>query len=204
MNQRKLLTEIGEKGFVQERDGRLKNLLKKTYLKRWIGTLDSPGNEAETHLISEGNGSDRRSNYRKDFARMKIENATLKESLESMEHLTSAISRLRLTLLKVKDSFASEETIAGSLQALEDIVSEAKLLKTALGNSLPVSWLAEADVRSFGESLYEDPINVSGDSTSTEKVDFVSATGFEMVETLILAAQILKDHITKRGSREGS
>lgn len=32
---------------------------------------------------------------------MKIENATLKESLESMEHLTSAICRLRLSLLKV-------------------------------------------------------------------------------------------------------
>ena len=32
---------------------------------------------------------------------MKIENATLKESMESIEHLTSSIRRLRLTLLEV-------------------------------------------------------------------------------------------------------
>lgn len=35
------------------------------------------------------------------FLRMKIEVATLKESLESMEHLTSSFHRLRLSLLKV-------------------------------------------------------------------------------------------------------
>ena len=33
--------------------------------------------------------------------RMKIENATLKESMENMDHLISAIQRLRLALLKV-------------------------------------------------------------------------------------------------------
>jgi len=32
---------------------------------------------------------------------MKIENATLKESMDSMEHLTSSIHRLRLSLWKV-------------------------------------------------------------------------------------------------------
>lgn len=35
------------------------------------------------------------------FSRMKIENATLKESLESMDHLIRAVRRLRLSLLKV-------------------------------------------------------------------------------------------------------
>ena len=35
------------------------------------------------------------------LSRMKIENATLKESMESIEHLTSSIRRLRLTLLEV-------------------------------------------------------------------------------------------------------
>lgn len=32
---------------------------------------------------------------------MRIENATLKESMESMDHLTSSIHRLRLSLSKV-------------------------------------------------------------------------------------------------------
>lgn len=35
------------------------------------------------------------------FFRMRIENATLKESMESMEHLTSSIHRLRVSLSKV-------------------------------------------------------------------------------------------------------
>lgn len=35
------------------------------------------------------------------FCRMKIDNATLKESMDSMEHLTASIHRLRLSLLKV-------------------------------------------------------------------------------------------------------
>jgi len=39
------------------------------------------------------------------FIRMKIENATLKESMESMERLTSSIHRLRLSLLKVSILF---------------------------------------------------------------------------------------------------
>lgn len=39
------------------------------------------------------------------FIRVKIENATLKEGMESMEHLTSSIHRLRLSLLKVSYYF---------------------------------------------------------------------------------------------------
>jgi len=39
---------------------------------------------------------------------MKIENATLKESMESMEHLTSSIHRLRLSLSKVSYCFVSQ------------------------------------------------------------------------------------------------
>ncbi|PSS29264.1 Sporulation-specific protein [Actinidia chinensis var. chinensis] len=185
ITQGKLLAEIGEKRIVQERDGRLRNLMKKTYLKRWMGTVGSPGNEAEAHLNYEGNKS---FSYRMDIARMKIENATLKESLESMEHLTSAICRLRLSLLKVQESITSGGTVTGALEALDDIVGEAKLMRTAFGISLPVSWSAEADARLTGESYDQEITDVSRESSS-EKVDFVSAAGFEMVEILILAAQ---------------
>ncbi|GFY90057.1 hypothetical protein Acr_07g0002540 [Actinidia rufa] len=170
----KLVAGSGGKQFVQEKDGRLKNLLKKSYLRHWIGTLDSPGDDAEARLNYEGNVSDRRSNNM-DIARMKNENATLKESLECMEHLTSAVRRLRLSLLKVKELVTSEDTVTGMAEALEDIVTEAKLVKTALGSSLPVGWSAEADVEPTGD------------------------TGFEMVEVLILAAHLLEDHITSRG-----
>ncbi|KAL7206357.1 hypothetical protein ACSBR2_019129 [Camellia fascicularis] len=200
MKQGKLLADIGEKRIVPDSNGRLKNMLKRTYLKRWIGTADSPGYGDEAHL--KGNVSDRRSNYSMDIARMKIENATLKESLESMEHLTSAVRRLRLSLLKVKESVTSEGTVTGPLEALDDIITEAKLVKTALGISLPVSWSAEANIISSGKSFDEETNNVGRDSNGD--FDFVSAAGYETVEILILAAQILKDDITKRRSRDGS
>lgn len=67
-----------------------------------------------------------------------------------------------------------------------------------------MSWSAEADARPFDQSYdQETTVDGNGDSSS-EKVDFVSAAGFEMVETLILAAEILEDHIIMRGSRDGS
>lgn len=62
------MAEAGENR-IQERVGSLKNLLKKTYLKRWVGALDSPGNEAEAHLNYEGSLGNKSANYRMDVAR---------------------------------------------------------------------------------------------------------------------------------------
>ncbi|KAJ6965007.1 hypothetical protein NC652_003047 [Populus alba x Populus x berolinensis] len=180
-----------------ERDGKVRNLLKRTYLRRWMGTMDFRGNEAQTCLSSEGNFSGKRANDM-DFARMKIENATLKESMECMDHLISSIHRLHLALLKVKESDTREGTSTGLLEALNDIISEARLVKTALGSSLPISWSAEADDASIGESVCNELIDIYGNPIE-EKIDSVSAAGFEMVELLILAAQILKDNKTITG-----
>ncbi|XP_075673958.1 uncharacterized protein LOC142643291 isoform X4 [Castanea sativa] len=189
---------VGKKLDPYERDGKLTNLLKRTYLRRWIGTLDGSGNEAEVYQNNEGKLFSRRSNSM-DFARMKIEHATLKESMESMEHLTSSIHRLRLSLTKAKESGTSEGTVTSISEALDDIICEAKLVKTALGSSLPVSWSAEADVDSIDESISNNLKDFYGDSIN-EKIDAVSAAGFEMVELLILAAQILKDSSMRSGS----
>ncbi|KAJ0078164.1 hypothetical protein Patl1_37372 [Pistacia atlantica] len=131
--------EIGESRLVTpDRDGRLRNLLKKTYLRRWIGAQDLSGQETQARLNNAGDMT-ARSTSSMDFARMKIENATLKESMESMEHLTSSVHRLRLSLSKVKESATSEGTVTTSMfEALDEIVTEAKLIKTALGSSLPL------------------------------------------------------------------
>ncbi|XP_019165519.1 PREDICTED: uncharacterized protein LOC109161532 isoform X2 [Ipomoea nil] len=176
MKQGKPHSEIGGKKTVQDGEGRFKNLLKKTYLKRWVG--DSEGNDAESYPSSEVNSI--------GFARMKIENATLRESLECMEHLTSSIRRLRHSLLKVKECIDTKTN--NSPESLENIIYEAKLLKTALGTSLPVSWSAESDSGYNKEMLDDDCTH-----TSKEKIDFVSAAGFEMVELLVFAAQLLKE-----------
>lgn len=89
------------------------------------------------------------------------------------------------------------------LEALDDIISEAKLVKTALSSSLPISWSAEAGDGSIGEIVHNEPGDCYGDLGS-EKIDSVSAAGFEMVELLILAAQILKDNAAKMCSPGGS
>ncbi|XP_044489155.1 ciliary rootlet coiled-coil protein 2-like [Mangifera indica] len=199
MKEGKHWAEMGENRLVTpERDGRLRNLLKKTYLRRWIGAQDFSGPDTQTHLNNAGDMTARRSSSM-DFARMRIENATLKESMESMEHLTTSIHRLRVSLSKVKESVTSEGTFTtGMSDSLDEIITDAKLVKTALGSSLPLSWSADADDGSIGETI-GSALDIYVDSCS-EKIDSVSAAGFEMVELVILASQILKDSAAIRGS----
>lgn len=68
IKQGKTLADIGGKKLVTERDGKLKNLLKRTYLGRWIGPLDISRHEAEDQN-NEGKFFSRRSNSM-DFARL--------------------------------------------------------------------------------------------------------------------------------------
>ncbi|KAI3903348.1 hypothetical protein MKW98_032002 [Papaver atlanticum] len=173
------LADTGEKNIsTQEREvGKLTNLLKKTYLSRWVGREDP--NETGGQMNNKSNNS-------VDYARLRVENATLKESIETMEHLTSSIHRLRLSLVKAKDSSISLDPVTDTIQTLNDIINEAKLIKTALGSSLPVSWSSEAE----NETQIPD-ISESSTDTSSERPDFVSTSGLEMVELLILTAQIL-------------
>ncbi|KAK9077223.1 hypothetical protein SSX86_005560 [Deinandra increscens subsp. villosa] len=177
---RKVMTGSEEKNMVQDKDGRLKGLLKKTYFSQWINPYGSHGSEGGSHHDPH-NITKKSSSSTMDFARMKIEYAALKESLESMDHLVSSIHRLRLSLVKVKDADEDTLTVAPmKSEIIENVVTEAKLLRTALGSSLPVSWSAEVD----------DGVS------SAEKVDSVSAAGFEMVELLILASHLLKSSIS--------
>ncbi|XP_006573902.1 TATA element modulatory factor isoform X2 [Glycine max] len=192
--QGKGVVNTGDRQLVtRERDGTLKNLLKKSYLRRWIGPLDVSGNEVDSSSNNEGKIFNHRSSSM-DFARMKIENATLKESMESMERLTSSIHRLRLSLLKATESVISEGTISGVSEILNDVIHEAELLRTALGSSLPTSWSAEADISYIGYNVGSD---TGHQECSDEKMDTVSAAGLEMVELLIFSAQILRDLQTK-------
>lgn len=175
-----------------EREGKLKGLLKATYLRHWVGTPEISGSEAAVYVDNEENYSSRKSAV--DFARMKIENATLRESIESMEQLTTSIHRLRLSILKAKESGTSEGPTSSVLGALKGIINEAKLIKTALSSSLPISWSAEVNIESSGETLH-DSNDVLGGESRLVKIDFVSAAGFEMVELLVSVAELLlKDY----------
>ncbi|CAN8270788.1 unnamed protein product [Cochlearia groenlandica] len=158
-----------------EKEGRLKNMWKKSYINRWI---DPNSRESGSHLNSEADYAGN-----SDYARMKVEYAALKESLESIRHLTSSIRRLRLALLKVKESDDTETTARSCEVAIGNILVEATHLKTALGISIPISWSAESDTDSVADS-----------ESSVERADPVSAAGFEMVELVVLAAEVMKEH----------
>jgi len=156
-----------------EKDGRLKNMWKKSYINRWI----DPSSRGGSHLNTE---ADYASNI--EYSRMKVEYAAIKENLESMGHLTTSIRRLRLALLKVKELNDTETTARSCEVAIANILVEATHLKTALGISIPISWSAESDIES-----------VTDGESSCERTDSVSAAGFEMVELVILAAEIMKE-----------
>ncbi|KAG9135094.1 hypothetical protein Leryth_011593 [Lithospermum erythrorhizon] len=200
MNLENSVTEVGRRRVIQERDGKFTNLFKNSYLNRWVGAISSNESNAEAPQNHGGILSAKHSNF--DVASMKIEYATLKESLESMEYLTSSTHRLRLSLLKVKQSVATNAPVSSLSESLDHIISEAMLVKTALSSSLPVSWSAEHDSRVSSSRKQEEAGN-DGES-NVEKVDFVSAAGFEMVELLIFAAQILKDGTVDQSPQTGN
>lgn len=52
-----------------EQEGKLRNILKKTYLSRWINKVDFGRNASESGLTDEGNFSIRQSNHSMEFAR---------------------------------------------------------------------------------------------------------------------------------------
>lgn len=85
-------------------------------------------------------------------------------------------------ILQVKELNDTETTARRCDVSIANILVEATHLKTALGISIPISWSAESDMESV----------VDGES-SCERTDSVSAAGFEMVELVILAAEIMKE-----------
>ncbi|EPS73785.1 hypothetical protein M569_00972, partial [Genlisea aurea] len=144
---------------------KIKSMLKRASLTRWVG-----GVEGDLHHD--------KSIRDVDFTSMKIENATLKESLESMNHLLCSVQRLRISLEKIKES-AAECADDALTESVDRIIAEGNLLKTALGSSIPV---------------------VSGGVTAGQKggsggYECVTAVGVEMVELLITAADILKHQL---------
>lgn len=83
---------------------------------------------------------------------------------------------------QVKELNDTETTARSCEVAIANILVEATHLKTALGISIPISWSAESDIES-----------VTDGESSCERTDSVSAAGFEMVELVILAAEIMKE-----------
>ncbi|KAJ8492660.1 hypothetical protein OPV22_014381 [Ensete ventricosum] len=186
----------GKSTTVREQEGKLKNILKRTYLRRWV-VHDQSQQEANFLKSTDESGPTNKTDSSIDIARLKVENAALRESMANLEHLTSSIHRLHILLLKVQDEASSVgSTKEGTTQAVSNIVMEAKQVKTALGGSLPVSWSGDEADAIIYTSLHEP--SDSSEASKTEKPDAVSAAGLEMVDLLILAAQLQQESLGER------
>lgn len=180
------------------RDGRIKNFLKRTTLKRWLGTEENPPGVTYPNMELEGS-MNRGSNHNINDARLRIEIATLNESMQNLERLTSDIRKLRVSLIQAKHTRSSKGSSSGTTKVLDEIIREAETIKTALSAALPLSWSGEGDVASSDIIIAENSNH--GDSI-VDKMDSVSAAGIEMVALLILAAQIMKEKKEKKIRKE--
>uniref|UniRef100_I1PCI7 Uncharacterized protein n=1 Tax=Oryza glaberrima TaxID=4538 RepID=I1PCI7_ORYGL len=170
-----------------DRQGMFKTIMNRTSLRHWI----KKENTNIGHECSDENVHTVRKHHSEDLARVKAENAALLESVATMEHLTSSVHRLHIVLMKAFEDVKSAHSLESTYEALNSLITEANLMKTALGVALPVSWLGDSSDAITSDALY-DP-SESPKSSKSEKQDPLSSAGMEMVELLILAADILKD-----------
>ncbi|VAH92285.1 unnamed protein product [Triticum turgidum subsp. durum] len=162
-----------------DQQGMLKTILNRTSLRQWIKKENNTGHES-----SGGNDQTVCRGCSVDLSRMKVENATLLESVATMERLTSLVHRLHRVLMKVYDDVKSGCSSESSYEALSSLITEANLMRTALGVVLPVSWSGD----SSGGITSDSP-----KSSKSEKVDPLGSASMEMLELLILAADILRE-----------
>ncbi|KAL5219240.1 hypothetical protein ABZP36_019924 [Zizania latifolia] len=170
-----------------DRQGMLKTMLTRTSLRHWI----RKENSKTGHECSERNDHTVIKEHSVDLARVKVENASLLESVATMEHLTSSVHRLHIVLMKAYEDVKSAGSLESTFEALNSLITEAKLMKTAIGVVVPVSWLGDSSDAITYDASY-DPSD-SPRSSKSEKVDALSFASMEMVELLILAADILKE-----------
>ncbi|CAN6312210.1 unnamed protein product [Urochloa humidicola] len=167
-----------------DQQGMLKTMLKRTSLRHWMSSSNVG------HGSSDGNDHTVCKEHSVDIARLRVENATLLEGVGTVERLTSSVHRLRIVLLKAYDDVKSAGSLESTFEALNSLITEANLMKTALSVALPVSWSGDSSDAITYEALCEPS---DSPKSKSEKADPLSSAGMEMVELLILAAEILKE-----------
>ncbi|KAL6641028.1 hypothetical protein ACP70R_019209 [Stipagrostis hirtigluma subsp. patula] len=169
-----------------DQQGMLQTMLKRTSLRHWM----KRGSSNIEHGNSDGNYNTLGKGHSVDIARLKVENATLLEGVGTMERLTSSVHRLHIVLLKAYDDVKSAGSLESTYEALNSLITEANLMKTALSVVLPVSWSGDSSDAITYEAMYDES---DSPKSKSEKVDPLSYAGMEMVELLILGAEILKE-----------
>lgn len=132
---------------------------------------------------------------------MLIASIELLEEHQITYYGAQVVTIITIVNLQAKESATSEGPGTSVLEGLKGIINEAKLIKTALCSSLPISWSAEVNAGSSEETLHDSHDVLGEGDSSLGKIDFVSAAGFEMVELLVSVAELLiKDYKAESGS----
>ncbi|KAH9606220.1 hypothetical protein KSS87_010267 [Heliosperma pusillum] len=177
------------------RDGKLTNLFRKSSFGsfgRWRSTEETPA-VVQNNLERERLLSDQILKLNVENARLRTEYSTVKDSIDSLERVTTDISKLRLSLIQVGKTRSSKGAYMNPSRQVDETIRKAKTLKISLTKTLGLSWKDEGDASSSSYVMVDE-----NPKLEDEKVDTVSTVGLEMVELLIMAAHNMKDKSSKR------
>lgn len=162
------------------------------YLKNlWLrGPELSFRSKSLSHLLSLSTSKE---NETAGIARLRVENASLRENISSIRHLCTSSNRLRLTIARVavESDAQTENFIQAAVEAMDGVISEALHLKVALRSSVPENDLGW---NSIGSPLARasETSQEGSDGEANDDLDVVSFLGQEIVRLVLLAAQLQK------------
>lgn len=93
---------------------------------------------------------------------------------------------------EARSAAPAEESLA---MELNGILHEADNVKMVLRSALPISWSAAVE---------DSQSTVLGEASRSEEVDPTTAVGSEMVELLVLAAELVRDYVVPQVSTPAS
>ncbi|CAK9267551.1 unnamed protein product [Sphagnum jensenii] len=174
------------------------------YLKSWLRALDvsGPGFKASPdsskRIVIADSSRSSQTDECIDFAKLRVENAALRERVASVQRLTESAHRLRMALVKASNDSQNEKaapSLQVALEVVQGVSAEAQQLKIALGCSLPISWPGQEIVpepeQSSDLSVGEATVS-SVEGAARAAIDTASAAGIEMVELLLATSELQK------------
>ncbi|RLN40581.1 paramyosin isoform X1 [Panicum miliaceum] len=163
-----------------DQQGMLKTMLKRTSLRHWMrsSNIGHGSSDENDHSVCKEHSVDIASHQ--------------SHSIRHWHYLadTYMFSQTEGHIgLQAYDDVKSAGSLESTFEALNSLITEANLMKTALSTVLPVSWSGDSSDAITYEALC-DPSD--SPKSKSEKVDPLSSAGMEMVELLIFAAEVLK------------
>lgn len=161
-------------------------LLGSFHLPSWLkgGTLKTGLNEEAAGVAGREDDA---------VSRLRVENASLADSIQSLRHSTQAARRMRTALAKAGLGVGDDQPGDGSI--VDQVAAEARQLRVALGGSqLPVSWPSQDASETALVPLGEVPDVVAKTGMDAQAPhEAATAAGLEMAELVLLLANLRRD-----------